>query len=1220
MPRRGASRPRTTPHRPLPLRPPEQLQGAFRAFCQLRFDDVAVLHRAYNFFTNDSNSDSDSPRRTAAKAKKKKKKKDKSKQPSLPAAASNPEPLPPSGTTNDEGMRPEEREEEVLIELSQPSLLSELLLRLQSLSRSQARCSAALRALLDGRTACAPLRGDGREGEEGRGSSGAPVADDGGGGGLASAPARRARAGAGDAPPVAAPAAGGPRGKRKGRGGAGAPSGGKPPGSAERPSAAASARPASGAGRAPRHRGSDDAHLLVAATQAVHVLLAGADEAEVLAGDETERGEHFPDGQASVLLIALARPLLAALVQDRPLLETVLAGFSEIAAATEAGVGDASSAPGGPRSSSPTEREERSDGLRRVAEHAKTVAGWALTSGVIGALRGLEGLGHATTRTSLAVKGDGRVTAKGKDAPIAKEDGVGAEPGGGTAADRALLRRAAWSSLLALETALQIHPQPRLLGATLAAGAVGVAALGRHGGSGSSHGGGEAAFLLAAAADSEARGEPMDFDRLLSAAMRDGGGGTSPSSVGHAHLTACAGVAEAWNDVLGRLAKDGRAEFRPATATGAAQTLSLEEETRAENDALARMCHEVSQRAFADKDDASLILWVLQNEGGATTAADNDRLPPSKKTRRAGTAPGRRRKTAKATARRAAPVDAGDTFSSLSALLSRLPENRVAFDRRVSAGGWAALALERAGGGPQRILAAVARMLACQEVWNGVLALPAGAAVEGVGAAADRTTMTPAVASKKKKRKDKRRDVVASASSSSEPLSGRLALIAFAACAVDTVHDASASVERMEDPVRAVASSTASAAAEGASVTRTRTAPVRRSSRHRPKTAQGMEDELATTEAGSSPERKQDGDTAATRPRPDLQDEAVLLAQLLVEAHTACLRNAFAEGVVGESQCGECFLVNDDDALRGGKLAYYPFVHRTLQTLGRTANPSSFLSRAVAIGSATALRCFSWGCQNQAEGERDGMVAVADAKLLSLAVAQLSECLVGHVDWPPGGRPRGSVGKSGAPSPGVLRSATAATALGSLPEDIVTAYRLNESLNVVLGNSEIAFASQAVGVMGVDFGDRSDGGPGHKGVGSYKGAFLPLPAEASGPVASFRGAPHPSGWSGVAEGLSIFIRAHIAPACSTESVSEGNPAAHGTAMASLLSSLLSIARCCYYFGPEVNTSQHGPARNKELSFTTMRRKTKKKKRKVGELTSVLEGLGGLRGGAELLPR
>lgn len=281
-------------------------------------------------------------------------------------------------------------------------------------------------------------------------------------------------------------------------------------------------------------------------------------------------------------------------------------------------------------------------------------------------------------------------------------------------------------------------------------------------------------------------------------------------------------------------------------------------------------------------------------------------------------------------------------------------------------------------------------------------------------------------------------------------------------------------------------------------------------------------------------------------------------------------------------------------------------MHRTLETLGRSAASSAFLAssndgkgKILAIGSAVALGCFSQSYKEMQEGH-----AVAlDTKLLSMAVCVLSECL-------------GSV------LLGATRAGAAMTSSSSLPQEVLTTYRLNEPLDIDTKNAKLAAATQSAATSSSSSIDYTKGGGNVTSFSSYGGALSFIDDDKSNTAfaasvtdtRSFRGGLEKSN---PAEILSLFIRAQIAEGSdkplTAATVDDGGVVitTFNSATSSLIQSLLGIIRICYDFDLEMHS--HGgccvgggePSSNKKKSMTS-----KKKKRKADEfMSSVLEMLG-----------
>jgi hypothetical protein len=241
-------------------------------------------------------------------------------------------------------------------------------------------------------------------------------------------------------------------------------------------------------------------------------------------------------------------------------------------------------------------------------------------------------------------------------------------------------------------------------------------------------------------------------------------------------------------------------------------------------------------------------------------------------------------------------------------------------------------------------------------------------------------------------------------------------------------------------------------------------------------------------------------------------------------------------------------IVNDDDSYRDSsyrrheskelvnRIDFYPFMHRTLETLGRTAAANSFVSssaekpRIQAIGGAIALRYF---VKHYEQLENEESVAVLDAKLISLAVTQLSEAFDDLI----------KTNNSCKSNADALCNETARAGF-------LKTYRLNESLRIARIQK-----------------DRSDLDPRAVDASiSYGGAFER--DESKDPIE-------------YAEVISCFVRALIEESSTND--------AHQSGMESFLKSLLSIISMCYEFPSE------RPAVTTLDAMTT-----KKKKRKVTE--------------------
>jgi len=434
-------------------------------------------------------------------------------------------------------------------------------------------------------------------------------------------------------------------------------------------------------------------------------------------------------------------------------------------------------------------------------------------------------------------------------------------------------------------------------------------------------------------------------------------------------------------------------------------------------------------------------------------------------------------------------------------------------------------------------------------------------------------------------------DMITSVSrSSSRDVSGSLALVIFVSVMVDTVHDAGAtgglsppSFGWMDEYVKAVIGDGAvvgnkdddksndskprsKVATTSAETTKVAAPPdTRRSSRKRSQPTQSsdmdMRGNIPTTDTspprgggGSSGSPKRGSNPQVVWIRPDIRNVTSVLAKLLIECHykSLCLDDNLTSDGGGSSKKG-VFLVNDDDTFFGPTMRrrtiasnqkeqfssnsfpkfYYPFMHRTIKTLARAAASSAFLVSSndgngitIAISSAVALGCFS---QNYKKGQEDHVNVAFDAKLLSMAVFELVECLRRLL--------------SGVAKTGTSAAASSTTiALAELPHDVMMTYRLNDPLDVIAEN--VQFVDAASSSL----------------------------SEKTNP----------------ADILALFIRAQIPfiNTASSESVSCSN------ATSSLLQTLVDIIQLCYDFDLEKDLHIDNNAVSGELSTTAKKKKRK----------------------------
>jgi hypothetical protein len=422
--------------------------------------------------------------------------------------------------------------------------------------------------------------------------------------------------------------------------------------------------------------------------------------------------------------------------------------------------------------------------------------------------------------------------------------------------------------------------------------------------------------------------------------------------------------------------------------------------------------------------------------------------------------------------------------------------------------------------------------------------------------------------------------------SSSRDVPGSTALVIFVSVMVDTVHDAGAtgglsppSSGWMDEYVKAVIGDCvvignadddkssndsklrSKAATTGAEATKAGLPDTRRSSRKRSQPTKDMKGNRSTT--STSPSRGGGGSVGSPKRgsnsqvvwiRPDIRNMTSVLAKLLIECHckSLCLTDNVSSDGGGDSKKG-VVLVNDDDTFVGPSMRrrtiassqkeqlssiphmkfYYPFMHRTIKTLARAAASSAFLvssnngnGTTIAICSAVALGCFSQSYK-KVKGGND---VAFDAKLLSMAVVELVECL---------SRLLSGVAKTGT---GAAASSTTNVST-ELPSDVITTYRLNDPLDSIAENVQLVDA-------------------------------------ASSSSSSEKANP--------AEILSLFIRAQIPDnnTANSEIVSCSN------ATASLLQMLVDIIQVCYDFDLEPDPQIDNNVVSGELSTTEKKKKRK----------------------------
>jgi hypothetical protein len=568
---------------------------------------------------------------------------------------------------------------------------------------------------------------------------------------------------------------------------------------------------------------------------------------------------------------------------------------------------------------------------KMIVSYAKAVAGRAMTSCVVGALNAMETLGEL----------------RFEDEEEKIDGGEGSRNNHNV--EHNLLRRGVWTCLLALETAFQLNNRPKLLMTS----SMSVSSLE----STASYSGG------------------VDFDMMSSVLGSPASGGNGPANSTtwmHTHLMMGGSTVAMWNGLMQRIMMDYKLGFH-------LQNDTPHENAYEENQLLSQLCHEVADHAFSDEDDAKFISLVLQKS--AANSADEE--PPTKKTKRTS-------KTKNAIRHEMSEEE----LSELSALLAQRRENHILFECHVSVRRWSTLAFGWLCSGQPRFLDACMNMLTRKEVWKKVLEI---APIENSTTAALDTSKPSS--SKKKKKECKTQlssdAAVLSHSERSTCVRGDLALVTFISCMIDLISSGGISPSNsgwMDEYVKAITnmSDTATPFTESNAtftkqVGKEDDPPIRRSARTRSKvvTAKtGDKTAAAAAAAGESPRTSPKGGKklGVSWVRPNVTDEVAFLTNLLIEAHTSCLNDAFRDHLL-ESEAlttlesvaigKRMLLVNDDDSYRDSvsyrrhdlkelvnSIMFYPFMHRTLETLGRMAASSSFAqfsggkSRIVAIGGA----------------------------------------------------------------------------------------------------------------------------------------------------------------------------------------------------------------------------------------------------------------------------
>ena len=912
----------------------------------------------------------------------------------------------------------------------------------------------------------------------------------------------------------------------------------------------AAARPSSlpsgdgGGGVADIALGRNDAHLIMAVTQAINVILSSIKVADATVFNTTSpvvvaaaaAAKHDYDEcinsdedytSEAIMLSALSSHLIMALMNNRALFETItkasrgggnshsmsnndtsfgmmssLGGTSmmdvdeEYPPSRTSPLRGSSPLRGGTTSSSSATPEKNKKNV--IMSHAKAVIGRALTSAVMGALWSLEALGNghgmSSQNSSSQLKDDG-------SSPSPEQAKV----------QQSIIRNAMWSSLIALETLFQLTPNPKL--------------------------------LMFSSISSPFGGSGSSVEDVL------GGGGmggvanyNSRLWSGHAHSMMGMETIGMWNRILKRIMVGYQLGF---TLEGSSLASTDE---GGNNYFLLQVCQEVTDSMFTSENDSKFIALVM-NEVNKGDYSSPSEPPPVKKARKSSSSRSKKPKQVPET---------DHVIAELSALLRERAENHVMFDCHVSVRRWAVLAFGWLCKGQKRLLETCVTLLTRDEWWNEVMELPSyesKSALEAVAAA-----------SKKKKKKDTKKrpfSPTLEANGQVEGVPGNLTLLVFVCCMIDMVYDAVStagitppSTGWMDEYVKAIMASSESVASSATAATASPTAaskktsaasskaPARRSSRSKA-ASQKTTAEKPTTKGSPRGSKRSPGGGKSVWVRPDIRSETAELAKHLIEAHAQVLRDTFLEMLhlshLNAPHEMRRLLVNVDP-LEGSNeesaIRFYPFMHRTLETLGRAASTNSYFgssegkSRVVATGSAVALSCFERNF-GRFKADTSGVIVI-DAKLLSFAVNEVYECL------------------------GTTAVAKSSQSLEdySIPDAVLVEYRLNDPLQ--MGST-------------IDATSNVSGAKKHSGQ-------------------TFQSSD--SGRSSV-ENLAIFIRAHL----SSESAS------HRNGMDALLKSLFHITRVCYDRMEELDQAISSKSKKNKTKKTSSMDLTKQKYNNVAFLAS-----------------
>eukprot|EP00984_Skeletonema_dohrnii_P038837 scaffold42546_cov183-Skeletonema_dohrnii-CCMP3373.AAC.1 len=770
----------------------------------------------------------------------------------------------------------------------QMSLLSSLLQKLQALSSNKSQCTNALNALMEGRVACSipgfdpsMIKNTATAAAAADGTS-KKKKNEGGIGGMGDDPLELAMGFSGDsamataatttttADPLEDPL--GPVTKR----------GGKKDKKKDAAGLSASSSGDGGGGVADDSLGRNDAHLIMAVTQAINVILASIKVADGTVFNSTastpppaaaaKKEDNDDDSinsdedytSEAIMLAALSSHLIIALMNNRTLFETITkasrgGGNSHSMSMADTSFGMTSSlgmmdmdedfpssrsspSRGGASSSSASPQKDMKN---VIMSHAKAVVGRALTSAVMGSLWSLETLGN------------GHVSSQDSSSQL-KDDGSSSPEQ--TKVQQSTIRNAMWSSLLALETMFQLNPNPKLL-------------------------------MFSSVTSPFGAGVSVE-DVLSTSTMGSGTNYNSRLWSGHAHSMMGMETIDMWNGILKRIMMGYQLGFTLVEGT------SLSSTDGGGNNYLSQVCQEVTESMFTSENDSKFITIVTYEiDKGDVTSLSGP--PPGKKARKSSSSRSKKSKQVPETDK---------VIVELSALLRERVENHIMFDCHVSVRRWAVLAFGWLCKGQKRLLETCMTLLTRDESWNEVMELPpveSKSALEAADAAASK---------KKKKKKDtKKRPLSPVNEGQVEGVPGNLSLLVFVCCMIDMIYDAGStagitppSSGWMDEYVKAIMASPESVASSVAAATappsaaskktsaESSKAPARRSSRSKAATQKSAAEKPAAKGSPRGSKRSPGGGKSVWI-RPDIRKETAQMAKHLIEAHTRVLQETFSE-------------------------------------------------------------------------------------------------------------------------------------------------------------------------------------------------------------------------------------------------------------------------------------------------------------------------------------